>query len=93
MPYLNKGFHPFHLLSITLLDICYHLWLKLTLVVPVTRRTADQTGICYRDVCKEELFLPLTEAYRGEPRDKAVALSLFLIFLSLVTFAVTKPWG
>ena len=65
---------------------------NLILVVPVTRRTADQSGICYRDVCKEELFLPLTEAYQGE-RDKALALSLFLIFLALVTFAVTKPWG
>lgn len=53
----------------------------------------DLSGICYRDVCKEELFFPLTEAYQGEPRDKAIALSLFLIFLALVTFAVTKPWG
>ena len=67
--------------------------LKLTLVFSVILRTADQSGICYRDVCKEELFLPLTEAYQGEPRDKALALSLFLIFLALVTFAVTKPWG
>lgn len=67
--------------------------LKLTLVVPVTRRTADQSGICYRDVCRGELFLVLTEAYQGEPRDKALALSLFLIFLALVIFAVTKPWG
>jgi len=57
------------------------------------KRTADQTGICYRDVCKEELFFPLTEAYQGEPREKTLALSLFLIFLALVTFAVTKPWG
>lgn len=56
-------------------------------------RTVDLSGICYRDVCKEELFFPLTEAYQGEPRDKAIALSLFLIFLALVTFAVTKPWG
>lgn len=56
-------------------------------------RTADQTGICYRDVCKEELFFPLTKAYQGEPREKTLALSLFLIFLALVTFAVTKPWG
>lgn len=68
-------------------------FVSLTLVVPLPRRTADQTGICYRDVCKEELFFPLTEAYQGEPREKALALSLFLIFLALVTFAVTKPWG
>ena len=53
----------------------------------------DLSGLCYRDVCKEELFFPLTEAYQGEPRDKAIVLSLFLIFLALVTFAVTKPWG
>ncbi|PFX31452.1 Tectonic-2 [Stylophora pistillata] len=57
------------------------------------KRTVDLSGICYREVCKEELFFPLTEAYQGEPRDKAIALSLFLIFLALVTFAVTKPWG
>ncbi|KAM7446326.1 Tectonic-2 [Porites harrisoni] len=57
------------------------------------KRSVDQTGICYRDVCKEELFLPLTEAYQGEPREKSLALSLFLIFLALVTFAVTRPWG
>ena len=56
-------------------------------------RTVDFSGLCNRDVCKEELFFPLTEAYQGEPRDKAIALSLFLIFLALVTFAVTKPWG
>lgn len=57
------------------------------------KRTVDQSGICYRDVCKEELFFPLTTAYQGESREKTLALSLLLIFLALVTYAVTRPWG
>lgn len=76
------------------IHICWYFsFASLTLVAPFHRRTADQSGICYRDVCKEELFFPLTEAYQGEPREKALTLSLFLMFLALVTFAVTKPWG
>lgn len=70
------------------------IFIKVPAVKPQrVKRSVDQTGICYRDVCKEELFFPLTEAYQGEPREKTLALSLFLIFLALVTFAVTKPWG
>lgn len=60
---------------------------------PRVKRTADLSGICHRDVCKEELFFPLTKAYQGEPHEKTVALSLILIFLALVIFAVTRPWG
>lgn len=60
---------------------------------PRVKRTADLSGICHRDVCKEELFFPLTKAYQGEPHEKTVALFLILIFLALVIFAVTRPWG
>jgi len=60
---------------------------------PRVKRTADLSGICHRDVCKEELFFPLTKAYQGEPHEKTVALSLILIFLALVIYAVIRPWG
>ena len=79
--------------NITALIMLALVVLKLQSLVSLSFRTADQSGICYRDVCKEELFFPLTEAYQGEPREKTLALSLFLIFLALITFAVTKPWG
>ncbi|KAK3739316.1 hypothetical protein QZH41_017889 [Actinostola sp. cb2023] len=57
------------------------------------KRSLDQSGICYEDVCKEELFYPLSPAYQGEPKDKVMAYFLLLLFLALVTFSFTRPWG
>ncbi|XP_048583179.1 uncharacterized protein LOC116612443 [Nematostella vectensis] len=57
------------------------------------KKSLDQSGLCREDVCKEELFYPLSPAYQGEAKEKVVAFSLSLIFMALVTFAFTRPWG